>query len=108
MNLRLAPVYICKYKQRGPVVESGPDTAARGQERETERGGDEERKRERERRQGRCLDNSCKVQLVRMPANAGERGREKERCRRDRCSERTREREKEKKNERYTKRMEEG
>lgn len=48
-------------------MESALDVATRGQEREKEREGEKER-----RRQGRCLDNSCKVQLARMPATLEE------------------------------------
>lgn len=54
MNLRASRrcMYVSKYEQRGPVVESGPDTAARGQERETEGEGEQERKTGRARERG--------------------------------------------------------
>lgn len=54
-------------------MDSGLDAATRGQEREREREKKGEKEREEERRrQGRCLDNSCEVQLARMPATSGE------------------------------------
>lgn len=56
-------------------MESGLDVATRRQEKEKEKKGEKEKEKEREkerRRQGRCLDNSCKVQLARMPATSGE------------------------------------
>lgn len=52
-------------------MESSLDVATRGQEKEKEKKGEKEKEKER-RRQGRCLDNSCKVQLACMPATSGE------------------------------------
>lgn len=71
MNLRLTLVYV-RTPRSGRRV--GPRlVATRGQEREKEKKRSEETKREKERRgQGRCLDNSCKVQLAGMPATSGE------------------------------------
>lgn len=69
MNLRLA--HQCTYVHRGPVVKLGLDVARGQEKREREGGREEEREKER-RRQGRCLDNSCKVQLARMPATSKE------------------------------------
>lgn len=57
-------------------MESGLDVATRGQEKEKEKKGEKEKKKEKERRrQGRCLDNSCKVQLACMPTTSGEKKR---------------------------------
>jgi len=69
--------HVCMY----PVAESRSNVAGREGKKERKRDGSSEKKeRERKKRQGRCLDNSCKVQLARMPATSeGERERKRER-----------------------------
>lgn len=66
-------------------MESGLDVATRGQEKEKEKKGEKEKKKEKERRrQGRCLDNSCKVQLACMPTSGEKKQRD---VRRERAAE---------------------